>query len=244
GPNTGGMGAVSPPAGLPDAAMAAIVRTVHRPVLAELERRGSPFQGALFAGLMLTARGIRLLEFNARFGDPETQAILPRLTVPLAPLLLAASEDRLSDTAAAMGLEDGCLPTTAEAAAAVVLATPGYPESPVTGTTIAGLDDAALQVPDVRVFHAGVARGRDGGLVTAGGRVLAVVGLGADVGRAAAAAQAAAGLIDFPGAQRRRDIGGLALAPVAADPRPAPGASEVQTPSGVAEIPTPAGTAR
>ena len=89
GPNTGGMGAVSPPAGLPDAEMAAIVRTVHRPVLAELELRGSPFQGALFAGLMLTARGIRLLEFNARFGDPETQAILPRLTVPLAPLLLA-----------------------------------------------------------------------------------------------------------------------------------------------------------
>ena len=250
GPNTGGMGAVSPPAGLPDAEMAAIVRTVHRPVLAELAERGSPFQGALFAGLMLTARGTRLLEFNARFGDPETQAILPRVTVPLAPLLLAAAEDRLAETAAAMGLDDGCLPTTAEAAAAVVLATPGYPESPVTGTAIEGLDAAGLRAPDVRVFHAGVARGRDGGLVTAGGRVLTVVGMGVDVAAAAAAAQRAAALIDFPGAQRRRDIGGLPIESEAVDAQTAPGASEVvtpsdvATPSGAAEVPTPAGTAR
>ena len=244
GPNTGGMGAVSPPIGLPDAQMAAIVRTVHRPVLAELAMRGSPFQGALFAGLMLTSRGTRLLEFNARFGDPETQAILPRLMVPLAPLLLAASEDRLSDTAAAMGLGEGCLPTTAEAAAAVVLATPGYPEAPVTGTAIEGLDAAGLQAPGVRVFHAGVARGRAGGLVTAGGRVLAVVGLGVDVGGAAATAQQAAALIDFPGAQRRRDIGGLPIAPGAVDPLTALGTSDVLTPPEAAAIPTPAGTAR
>jgi phosphoribosylamine--glycine ligase len=244
GPNTGGMGAVSPPVGLPDAEMAAIVRTIHRPVLAELASRGSPFQGALFAGLMLTTRGTRLLEFNARFGDPETQAILPRVTVPLAPLLLAASEDRLSDTAAAMGLDEGCLPTTAEAAAAVVLATPGYPESPVTGTAIAGLDAAGLQVPEVHVFHAGVARGHDGGLVTAGGRVLAVVGLGADVGAATAVAQRAAALIDFPGVQRRRDIGGVPVAPQVADAAMGSGTSDRPTSSGAFEAPTPAGTAR
>ena len=208
GPNTGGMGAVSPPADLPDAAIAAIVRTVHVPVLAELAERGTPFQGALFAGLMLTTRGPRLLEFNARFGDPETQAMLPRLTVPLAPLLLAAATDRLAEAAAAFGMSDRCLPSDERAAVAVVLATPGYPEAPVTGALIEGLDARALRAPDVVVFHAGVASGPDGALVTAGGRVMAVVGLGPDVPGAASVAQAAAANVIFPGVQRRRDIGG------------------------------------
>jgi len=215
GPNTGGMGAISPPADLPDPDISAIVRTVHRRVLFELADRGTPFRGALFAGLMLTAKGPRLLEFNARFGDPETQAILPRLSMPLAPLLLAAAEDRLADVAADLGLDDGCLPTTEQASAAVVLAAPGYPEAPTTGSPIEGLD-ALAQAPDVSIFHAGVARGDDGRLVTAGGRVMAVVGLGPGVEGAARVAQAAAATIRFPGVQRRRDIGGLAIA-VASD---------------------------
>jgi phosphoribosylamine--glycine ligase len=211
GPNTGGMGAVSPPDELPDEALATILRIVHRPVLAELAERETPFRGALFAGLMLTARGIRLLEFNARFGDPETQAILPRLAVPLAPLLLAAATDRLAEAAAVMGIGEGCLPTTDGASAAVVLATPGYPEAPVTGALIEGLDAPALRDPNVAVFHAGVSEARSGGLVTAGGRVMAVVGRGPDVPAAATVAQAAAASITFPGVQRRRDIGGLPI---------------------------------
>ena len=209
GPNTGGMGAVSPPDELPDEALAAVLRSVHRPVLAELVERGTPFRGALFAGLMLTARGIRLLEFNARFGDPETQAILPRLAVPLAPLLLAAASDRLAATASALGIADGRLPSDAGASAAVVLATPGYPEAPVTGAPIDGLEAADFQRSDVVVFHAGVAAGADGRLVTAGGRVLSVVGLGPDGASAAERAQMAAAQVTFPGVQRRRDIGQL-----------------------------------
>jgi phosphoribosylamine---glycine ligase len=209
GPNTGGMGAISPPIDLPDPAIETIVRRVHRPVLAELAGRGTPFRGALFGGLMLTARGPRLLEFNARFGDPETQAILPRLVVPFAPLLLAAATDRLAEAATSMGIVDGCLPSDERATAAVVLAVPGYPEAPLTGSPIDGLDAPALRAADVVVFHAGVTRGDDGRLVTAAGRVMTVVGLGQDVAGAATVAQAAAAEVWFPGVQRRRDIGGL-----------------------------------
>jgi phosphoribosylamine--glycine ligase len=211
GPNTGGMGAISPPIDLPDPAIETIVRRVHRPVLAELAGRGTPFGGALFAGLMLTARGLRLLEFNARFGDPETQAILPRLAVPFAPLLLAAATDRLAEAAASMAIVDGCLPSDERATTAVVLAVPGYPETPLTGSPIDGLDTPALRAADVLVFHAGVTDGEDGRLVTAAGRVMTVVGLGQDVARAATVAQAAAAEVWFPGVQRRRDIGGLAI---------------------------------
>jgi phosphoribosylamine--glycine ligase len=208
GPNTGGMGAISPPDDLPDEALAAIVQTIHRPVLAELAEREIPFRGALFAGLMMTTRGIRLLEFNARFGDPETQAILPRLAVPLAPLLLAAATDELAEAADRLGIADHRIPTVEWATTAVVLAAPGYPEAPVTGAAIGGLDEPKLRSPDVQVFHAGVARGEDGHLVTAGGRVMTVVGLGADGRAAAATAQLAAAEVSFPGVQRRRDIGG------------------------------------
>ncbi|MET1231217.1 MAG: phosphoribosylamine--glycine ligase [Candidatus Limnocylindrales bacterium] len=237
GPNTGGMGAISPPADLPDTALATLVRTFHRPVLAELAERGSPFRGALFAGLMLTARGPRLLEFNARFGDPETQAILPRLGVPLAPLLLAAAEDRLAEVAAGLGIVDGCVPAVERATAAVVLAAPGYPEAPVTGAPIRGLDAGAVRSPDVLVFHAGVADDGAGGLVTAGGRVMAVVGLGPDVPGAAAVAQTAASEVTFPGIQWRRDIG---TAP-AADGTSVGASEETRlVPAGAA----PAGTAR
>ena len=161
--------------------MAAIVRTVHRPVLAELARRGMPFRGALFAGLMLTADGPRLLEFNVRFGDPETQAILPRLTSPLAPLLLAASERSPGRRRRGHGHRLTAAAATAEAAAAVVLAAPGYPEAPAPATAIEGIDAAGSRRRAGLLRRRG--RGRAGGLVTAGGRVLAVVGQGADVGR-------------------------------------------------------------
>ncbi len=133
GPNTGGMGAVSPVDRPDAAAVEAILDLVHRPILAELARRGTPFRGVLFAGIMLTPAGPRLLECNVRFGDPETQATLPRLAIPLAPLLAAVADGRLAATAAAMGIHGGLLPTLPDAAAAIVLATPGYPDAPVTG---------------------------------------------------------------------------------------------------------------
>ncbi|HEY8167928.1 MAG TPA: phosphoribosylamine--glycine ligase [Candidatus Limnocylindrales bacterium] len=208
GPNTGGMGAISPSPDVADDDVAAVVRAVHRPVLSELAERGTPFRGALFAGLMITPTGTRVLEFNARFGDPETQAILPRIEVPLAPILLAAATDRLAEAADALGILDGRLPTTTQATAAVVLAVPGYPEAPVTGSLIDGLDAPELEAPDVRVFHAGVSVGAGGRLMTAGGRVTTIVGQGADVPAAAAVAQRAAAAVTFPGVQRRRDIGG------------------------------------
>jgi phosphoribosylamine--glycine ligase len=209
GPNTGGMGALAPLAEIDGAAAEALMAAFHGPVLAELRRRGMPFRGALFAGLMLTADGPRLLEFNARFGDPETQATLPLLAVPLAPLLLAAAEDRLGEAARDLGVRGGVLPVGPGAAVAVVLAAPGYPSRPETGARIDGLDDLAQQAPEARVFFAGVAEAADGGLITAGGRVLAVVGQGRDLTTAAAAAHGAAQLIGFPGLQRRRDIGRL-----------------------------------
>jgi phosphoribosylamine--glycine ligase len=207
GPNTGGMGALAPLAEIDDAAAEALVAAFQRPVLAELRRRGAPFRGALFAGLMLTPDGPRLLEFNARFGDPETQATLPLLAVPLAPLLLAAAEDRLRQAAGDLGITGGVLPIGPGAAVAVVLAAPGYPARPQTGARILGLVDLAREAPEARVFYAGVTEAADGGLMTAGGRVLAVVGQGRDLAAAAGAAHGAAELIDFPGVQRRKDVG-------------------------------------
>ena len=207
GPNTGGMGAVSPLPEIDAATAEALVAAFHRPVLAELARRGTPYRGALFAGLMLTADGPRLLEFNARLGDPETQAILPHLAVPLAPLLLAAAHDRLQEAARELGIAGAILPAGPGASVAVVLAAPGYPGRPEIGARITGLDDLARQAPEARVFYAGVAAGPDGSLVTAGGRVLTVVGQGRDMAAAASAAHGAADLVDFPGVQRRRDIG-------------------------------------
>jgi phosphoribosylamine---glycine ligase len=191
GPNTGGMGAYSPVPGVdPDA----IVATVHQPVVDHMRERGTPFHGVLYAGLMLTADGVKVLEFNVRFGDPETQAILPRLRSDLGELLLAATRPG--------GLRDARLEFSDEWAVTVVLASGGYPESSSKGDVIEGLDG----VPEgIEVSHAGTAE-RDGAIVTAGGRVLNVTALGPDAATARDAAYAAADLITFEGRQLRRDI--------------------------------------
>ena len=203
GPNTGGMGAYSPLEDLPDTAADEILDRFHRPVLAELARRGTPFRGALYAGLMLTEDGPRLLEFNARFGDPETQAILPRLAVPLGPLLLSAARGSL--------LPEAALAVLPGATVAIVLVSAGYPGAPQTGDRIEGVAEA--MTGGVLVFHA-ASRAVDGGWETAGGRVLTVVGRGADLATARNAADAVANRITWPGVQRRHDIG--ASPPVAA----------------------------
>jgi phosphoribosylamine---glycine ligase len=211
--NTGGMGAVSPPGDLDDASVARIVSQFHRPVLAELAHRGIPFRGALFGGFMLTDDGPKLLEFNVRLGDPETQAQLPRLALPLAPLLEAAARNELRQAAAAAGITGELLPVRAGAAAAVVLAAPGYPGTPTTGALIEGIP--AARDAGGLVLCAGVAADADGALVTAGGRVLAVVGEGPDAEAAASIAYRAASHIRFPGVQLRRDIGRGGIASLA-----------------------------
>jgi phosphoribosylamine--glycine ligase len=193
GPNTGGMGCYSP---VPEAEALVdeVVATVHQPVVEELARRGTPFHGVLYAGLMLSDAGVRVLEFNVRFGDPETQVVLPRLRSDLLALLLAATEPG--------GLAGAAPAWDPRAAVCVVLAARGYPEAPMTGDPIAGLD----AVPGgVEVFHAGTAE-RDGTIVTAGGRVLGVTALGADRRAARAAAYAGADVIEFDGRRLRRDI--------------------------------------
>jgi phosphoribosylamine---glycine ligase len=205
GPNTGGMGAYSPLADLPDDETGMLLDTFHRPILAELARRGTPFRGALYAGLMLTDEGPVLLECNARFGDPETQAILPRIAVALGPLLLAAAQGELRSAIAASRLIGSRLPTFPGAAVAVVLAAAGYPDRPRTGDRIHGIDAAVAG--GALVFHAGTSREADGTVRTAGGRVLAVVGRGADLAAARDSASAAADRITAPGLQRRHDIG-------------------------------------
>jgi phosphoribosylamine--glycine ligase len=195
GPNTGGMGSYSPVQAIDQDRAVEICANVHGPVLAELRRRGTPFHGVLYAGLMLTADGPRVLEFNVRFGDPETQAILPRLRSDLLELLQRATE--------AGGLEGIELEWDARAAVTVVLASRGYPESASRGDVISGL----ARVPaDVEVTHAGTARLASGEAVTDGGRVLGVTGLGPDLAAARQAAYAAADMIEFDGKQLRRDV--------------------------------------
>jgi phosphoribosylamine--glycine ligase len=219
GPNTGGMGASSPLPDLPDAAADELLAAFHRPILAELARRGTPFRGALYAGLMLTEDGPVLLECNARFGDPETQAILPRLAVALGPILLACARGDLAP-ALRSGVEDPVtLPTLPGAAVAIVLAAAGYPDAPRAGDRVDGLADAAAT--GALVFHAGTTRDPDGTNRTAGGRVMTVVGRGPDIAAARAAATAAADLIHAPGLQHRTDIG----AAVADAARPTPTAA-------------------
>jgi phosphoribosylamine--glycine ligase len=200
GPNTGGMGAYSPLDDLADDQAEAILDGFHRPILSELARRGTPFRGALYAGLMLTGDGPRLLEFNARFGDPETQVLLPRLAGPLGPLLLAAAGGRLAGVAAPATLPG--------ATCGIVLASPGYPDAPAMGTAIDGIDDAAGD--GAIVFHAATRSERPGEWTAAGGRVLTVVGRGATLADAARNADRAADRISWPGMQRRRDIGVVA----------------------------------
>ncbi len=210
GPNTGGMGAYSPLPDLDDAAVDAVVDAVHRPILAELARAGTPFRGFLYAGLILTVAGPVLLETNVRLGDPEAQAILPRLDTDLAPLVLAAATGALPPDV------PGRLPVTDEATVAIVLAAHGYPGHPRRGDPIEGLESA--EAAGALVFHAGtVARRRsEGGFATNGGRVLAVVGRGPDLAGARDAAERAADAISFDAAQRRHDIAADAPAAPAA----------------------------
>ena len=189
GPNTGGMGSFSPLPDVPDDEAAEILETVHRPVLRELARRGAPFHGLLYAGLMRTADGLRVIEFNCRFGDPETQSLLPRLDGDLLPLLA--------------GDPDHELHVSSRAAVAVVLAGRGYPERSDSGTPIAGIEDA--EATGALVFHAGTAL-RDGSVTTNGGRVLNVVGVADTVEAARTAAYDAVARIDFDGMQFRTDI--------------------------------------
>ncbi len=193
GPNTGGMGAFSPLAELGESEVADLVDSVHRPVLAELASRGAPFVGLLYAGLMLTEDGPKVLEFNCRFGDPETQAILPRVRSDLLEALAAAT---------AGDLEGVTLHFTEEAALTVVLAGRDYPAGSDSGTAIDGIEEAET---DALVFHAGTAL-HGGRLVTNGGRVLNVTALGATLADARAAAYAGAARISFDGMQYRRDI--------------------------------------
>jgi phosphoribosylamine--glycine ligase len=222
GPNTGGMGAYSPLPDLSDALVDEIIATVHRPILAELARRGSPFRGALFAGLILTETGPVLLECNARFGDPETQVMLPRLATPLGPLLRAAARRELAAAAGELGLtaeRSSRLPVRPGAAVGIVLASAGYPEGPRSGDPIDGLD---LEHDPGRsaelIFHSGTRQAPDGRYETSAGRVLTVVGRGADLAAARAQAELLSDRITFDGRQRRHDIGAQ---PPVAPARPA-----------------------
>lgn len=202
GPNTGGMGAYTPLPWAPADLTERILREVAEPTIAELARRGTPFTGVLYCGLALTSRGLRVVEFNARFGDPEIQAVLRLLRSPLAPLLRAAATGTLAQ-APAPQWDPG-------AAVCVVLAARGYPGDVVTGDPITGID-AAEQVPGVSVVHAGTA-GRDGALVTAGGRVLSVTAVGADLPQALDRAYGGVAAIRIPGAHFRSDIARAARA--------------------------------
>ncbi len=195
GPNTGGMGSYSPVPAVDDARAREICSAVHQPVLDELARRGIPFQGMLYAGLMMTADGPRVLEFNVRFGDPETQALLPRLRSDLLSALEAATVPG--------GLADVELEWSPEMAVTVVLASAGYPASSSHGDVISGLDDVPA---GVQVTHAGTALDSEGRVATAGGRVMGVTGLGVDAASARESAYAAADMIEFDGKQMRRDI--------------------------------------
>ena len=201
GPNTGGMGAFSP-APVMDAGMRErVTRTIVAPTLNGMAALGAPFKGVLFAGLMICADGPRLIEYNVRFGDPETQAMLPRLEEDLLALLLACVEERLPERPTRL---------SAKTALSVVFAAKGYPGAPVRGSEIQGIERAGA-MPFVSITHAGTKReGQQ--LVADGGRVLNVTGVGDDVADARAHAYAAIDVIDWPGGFYRRDIGWRALA--------------------------------
>ena len=191
GPNTGGMGAYTPLPWAPPGLVTDVVARVIQPTVDELRRRGTPFVGLVYAGLALTSHGLRVVEFNARFGDPETQPLLTRLKTPLSEVLLAAATGGLAGHAP---LEWG-----SGAAVGVVIAANGYPEAPRRGDPITGADIEG-------VFHAGTALDGEGRLVSAGGRVLTVVGTGDDLAAARDAAYAKVALIDLPGGFHRTDI--------------------------------------
>ena len=201
GPNTGGMGSYSPVPGFDAAETERIADLVHRPVVEAMKQRGTPFHGVLYAGLMLTADGPKVLEFNCRFGDPETQAVLPRLRSDLVELCLASREPG--------GLAGAGAEFEDDWAVTVVLASAGYPASSSKGDVISGLEEAAA-IEGVEVTHAGTARS-DGEVVTAGGRVLNVTGIGPTAAEARRRAYDAAKLISFSGKQMRTDIAARAV---------------------------------
>jgi phosphoribosylamine--glycine ligase len=201
GPNTGGMGAYAPPATLTPALQQAAMDDIVRPALAELARRGTPFRGILFAGLMLTAEGARLIEFNVRLGDPEAQCLLPRLQSDLLPAL---------DAACSGGLDAFALRFRPDSSLAVVLAARGYPGPVTPGATIEGVAQAAA-MPGIQVFQGATDR-RGDALVANGGRVLTVVGTAPTLREAHALAYRAVDAIRFPGGFCRRDIGAKAIA--------------------------------
>ena len=205
GPNTGGMGSYSPVPGVGSDRVEEIADLVHRPVVELMAERGTPFHGVLYAGLMMTAAGPKVLEFNVRFGDPETQAVLPRLRSDLVDLFLASREPG--------GLRGAEVSFADDWAVTVVLASAGYPASSSKGDVISGLDDAAA-LAGVEVTHAGTALDSEGRIVTAGGRVLGVTGFGADAGQARDRAYEAARTISFDGMQMREDIARRASARV------------------------------
>ncbi len=195
GPNTGGMGAYSPVPGVTSAMVEQILDTAVGPTLRELQRRGIDYRGVLYTGIMLTPAGPKVIEYNVRFGDPETQVLLPRFAGDLAALLQQAANGAMVDDAT---FND-------DAAVTVVCATEGYPGALRTGDPILGLD-AARAVPGVQVFAAGVGAGPDGRLVTAGGRVLNVTAVAPTIAQASAAAYTAVGMITWPGMHARADI--------------------------------------
>jgi phosphoribosylamine--glycine ligase len=200
GPNTGGMGAYAPTRAIDDEMLALVQRTVLEPAVREMSKREAPLQGVLYAGLMMTADGPKVLEFNARLGDPETQVVLPLLDADLAELCLAVANGTLENVQAGS--------TSGKAAVGVVIASGGYPGPIQSGMPISGLET----VPeDVIVFHAGTRRAEDGSVVTAGGRVLTVVGLGSDLAVARERAYAGVAQATFPEAHYRRDIGSREL---------------------------------
>ena len=202
GPNTGGMGAVAPsPLIHGDSALEhRVMREIVQPVIAGMAEEGHPFRGFLFVGLMITAAGPKVIEFNVRLGDPETQAMLTLIDEPLLPILVAGATGELRQSSIRIGRDS---------VVGVVMASRGYPESAESGRIISGVE-AAEMIPGVAVYHAGTAR-RDGNLVTAGGRVLTVAGRGADFVEAITRAYAGVMQISFDGMQYRRDIGRKAL---------------------------------
>ncbi|MFF0465526.1 phosphoribosylamine--glycine ligase [Streptomyces mexicanus] len=204
GPNTGGMGAYSPLPWADPQLVDEVLRTVLQPTVDEMRRRGTPFSGLLYAGLAITSRGVRVIEFNARFGDPETQVVLARLQTPLAGVLMAAATGHLAD------LEP--LRWSDEAAVTVVVASHNYPGTPRTGDPITGLDEVAAQdAPHAYVLHAGTRREGDS-VVSAGGRVLSVTATGKDLTEARERAYTAVGRIRLEGSQHRTDIAAKAAA--------------------------------
>ncbi len=196
GPNTGGMGAYSPLPWAPEGLVDEVIQSVAQPTIRQLAAEGTPFIGLLYCGLILTATGVRVIEFNARFGDPETQVVLPRLTTPLSTLLFAAATGTLASAPAPQFSSD--------VAVTVVLASEGYPDTPHTGRPLTGLAEAAA-VEGVHLCHAATAHS-EGGFVATGGRVLSVVATGSDFTVARERAYRAIDLIRLEGGQVRRDI--------------------------------------